>query len=156
MSLPPATPHHSGDAGTNRVAAVASVRARVRPVLVPGGQDLPLVDAAVLHDMEEQLGRPDIAWNFANDYAAMWGQRQRSLVESVEREDRAAALEALISLKVSAAMVGGLRLVRLAETLEATLREGDLQDGAPVLAMISIHGGATVDELRLTYIRKAG
>lgn len=151
-----AAPHQSGDAGTNPVAAVPSVQAPVRPVLVPGVQDLPLVDAAVLQGLEEQLGQPDVAWKFAKDYAAMWGQRQRSLVESVEREDRAAALDALISLKVSSAMVGGLRLVRLAEMLEATLRKGDLQDGATALDMISIHGGATVDELQLTYIRKAG
>ena len=154
MALP-AEPHHSGDAGSNSVAAMRSVRTPVRPVLVPGGQDLPLVDAAVLQDLEDQLGQQDVAWKFANDYAAMWGQRLRNLIGSMEREDRAATLDALISLKVSSAMVGGLRLVRLVETLEATLREGDLRDGVPILAMISTYGGATVDELQLTYLRKA-
>lgn len=114
-----------------------------------------MVDEAVLQDLEDQLGQLDVAWTFANDYAAMWAHHLRNLTESVEREDRPAALDALISLKVSSAMVGGLRLVRLAETLEATLREGDLRDGAPILAMISIHGRATVDELQLTYLRKA-
>lgn len=155
MALPTA-PHHSSDEGTNPVAGVASVQPPVRPVPGPGPgpgpQDLPLVDAAVLQDQEDQLGQPDVAWTFANDYAAMWAHRLRNLTESVEREDRPAALDALISLKVSSAMVGGLRL---AETLEATLREGDLRDGAPILTMISIHGRATVDELQLTYLRKA-
>lgn len=153
MALPTA-PHHSSDEGTNPVPAMASVQPPVRPVPGPGpgSQDLPLVDAAVLQDLEDQLGQPDVAWTFANDYAAMWAHRLRNLTESVEREDRPAALDALISLKVSSAMVGGLRL---AETLEATLREGDLRDGAPILTMISIHGRATVDELQLTYLRKA-
>jgi hypothetical protein len=143
----------SGDTGANPVGAVSS-GAPAEPIPALGGPELPLLDAAVLHDMEEHLGRPDLAWNFANDYAGMWVERQRSLVDSVEREDRTAALEAVISLKVSSAMVGGLRLARLAEALEAALRKGDLRDRASVLAMISLHGHATVKELRQRYLRK--
>ena len=59
-------------------------------------------------------------------------------------------------MKVSSAMVGGLRLAGLAEALETTIREGDLRDGMPFLAMISISGRATVEELRQGYLRKAG
>jgi hypothetical protein len=144
---------HSGDVGSNPVGGVSSgARAGAVPAL--GGPELPLLDAAVLHDMEEELGRLDLAWNFANDYAGMWVERQRCLVDSVEREDRMAALDAVISLKVSSAMVGGLRLARLAEALEADLRKGDLRDRASVLAMISLHGHATVKELRQRYLRK--
>ena len=119
-----------------------------------GRHELPLVDVAVLQDMEEQLGRADIVWNFVNDYAAMWGERQRSLVDSVQREDDVAALDAVISLKVSSAMVGGLRLARLAETLERTLRKGDLLEVASFLALISFHGAATVKELQAGYLQK--
>jgi HPt (histidine-containing phosphotransfer) domain-containing protein len=144
---------HPGDVGANPVGAVSS-SAPAGAVPALGGPELPLLDAVVLHDMEEQLGRPDIAWNFANDYAGMWVERQRSLVDSVEREDRMAALDAVISLKVSSAMVGGLRLARLAEALEATLRQGDLRDAASVLAMISLHGHATVKELQQRYLRQ--
>lgn len=138
------------DSGTNPVAG-SSV-----PGAVPArsDQELPLVDVAVLQDLEEQLGRTDIVWNFANDYAVMWGQRQQCIVDSVELEDGAAALDAVISLKVSSAMVGGLRLARLAEALELSLRKGDLQTGASVLAMISFHGPATVKELQARYLEK--
>ena len=153
MATPAAEP--SGGAGANPAGA-ASSRVPVGADLSFGGEEIPLLDAAVLHAMEEQLGRCDIAWNFANDFAEMWGERQRCLVDSVGREDRVAALDAVISLKVSSAMVGGLRLARLAEALESMIREGDLHDGAPVLAMISIHGRATVEELRQGYLRKAG
>jgi hypothetical protein len=153
MAIPSAEP--SGSAGANP-AGPASSRAPVGAELSCGGEEIPLLDAAVLHAMEEQLGLCDIARNFANDFAEMWGERQRCLVDSVGREDRVAALDAVISLKVSSAMVGGLRLARLAEALESTIREGDLHDGAPVLAMISIHGRATVKELQQGYLRKAG
>lgn len=147
---------HTGDEGADPVGKVASSIAAADAVLTLGGHELPLVDAAVLQDLEEQLGQPDIARNFANDYAAMLGQRQRRLVASVGREDRAAALDAVISLKVSSAMVGGLRLAHLAERLEAAVREGDLQDGAAQLAVIAINGRATVKQLQLRYIRPYG
>lgn len=153
MAFPAAEP--SGGAGASPAGAATS-RAPVGADLSLGGEEIPLLDAAVLHDMEEQLGRCDIAWNFANDFAGMWRERERCLVDSVGREDRVAALDAVISLRVSSAMVGGLRLARLAEALETTIREGDLRGGAPVLGMISIHGGATVKELRQGYLRKAG
>lgn len=147
---------HTGDEAADPVGKAASSIAAADPVLTLGGHELPLVDAAVLQDLEEQLGQPDIAWNFASDYAAMWGQRQRRLVASVGREDRAAALDAVISLKVSSAMVGGLRLAHLAERLEAAVRDGDLQDGAAQLAVIAINGRATVKQLQLRYIRPYG
>jgi hypothetical protein len=110
-----------------------------------------LLDTAVLQDMEDQLGGTGLAWNFANDYAGMWLERHRSLVDSVDGKDRMAALDAVISLEVSSAVVGGLRLARLAEALEAVLRTGDLREGASVLPMMSLHGQATVKELRQRY-----
>jgi len=152
MANSAATP--SEDSVTNPVWAAALSKAAERGVPPRGGQELPLVDAAVLQDLAEELGQPDMAWNFANDYAAMWEPRQRFLRDSLGREDRAAALDAVISLKVSSAMVGGLRLAGLAEALESNLRKGDLRDGASVMAMISLQGHATVKELRLRYIRK--
>lgn len=114
-----------------------------------------MIDTAVLQDLEEELGRPDMAWNFANDYAAMWEQRQRCLRDSLGREDRAAALDAVISLKVASAMVGGVRLAGLAEARESNVRNGDLRDAESVMAMISLYGHATVKELRLSHGREA-
>lgn len=119
----------------------------------PVAEELPLVDRTVLQALEEQLGRRDIARNFAKDYSALWGQRERRLIDSLEREDQAAALDAAISMKVSSAMVGGLRLARLAQILETAVRHGDLRRGASVLALISIHGPATVNELQHQYLR---
>lgn len=117
----------------------------------PGGQELRLLDAAVLEVLAEGLGGPEIAQRFAQDYAGMWGQRHRRLMESVGREDRAAALDALISLKVASAMVGGSRLAHLAGKLEAILREGDLREGTALLALMAIYGQRTVEELQLRY-----
>jgi len=122
-------------------------------VLNAKGQELPLLDATVLEDLANELGGPEIAQKFAQDYAGMWSQRQRRLMESVEREDRTAALDAVISLKVSSAMIGGSRLSHLAGRLEAILRAGDLREGATLLALMAIHGHDTAEEVQLRYGR---
>lgn len=107
-----------------------------------------MLDVAVLQDLAEELGQSDMAWKFADDFATMWGRRERCLRDSLGREDHEAVLDAVISLKVSSAMVGGLRLASLAQALESNLREGDLPDPEAVMALVSLQGQATVEELR--------
>ncbi|MDQ0636381.1 hypothetical protein QFZ40_004352 [Arthrobacter pascens] len=146
----------SGDTGTYIFGAAAHSNELESGVLTLDDQELPLVDAAVLQDLEDELGQPEMAWSFANDYAVMWRLRERCLLDSLEREDHSAALDAVISLKVSSAMVGGLRLARLAGALEITLRKGDLRAGLSFLAFISVLGQATVKELQSRYVQAGG
>jgi hypothetical protein len=115
-------------------------------------RELPLLDPSVLEDLAEGLGGgAAIARKFAQDYAGLWDQRQRRLMESVECEDLAGALDTVISLKVTSAMVGGARLAHLAGKLEATVRHGDRQEGAALAAVIGIQGRAMIEELQLRY-----
>lgn len=109
---------------------------------------LPLLDPTALEALTEDLGVPGISVQFAHDYAAMWGQRQALLRESVEQEDLAGALDAVISLKVTSTMVGGSRLAHLARTLEAALRQGDLRQVPALLSLIAVHGRDTIKELQ--------
>lgn len=115
-----------------------------------------MVDEAALEDLAEQLGGPDMARNFARDYAAVWGQRQRRLTVSVVHADLAAALDAVISLKVTSAMVGGSRLEHLARKMEKVIRKGDLEEAAALLVLIVAQGHATVEELQRRYGRMNG
>ncbi|MCY1236237.1 hypothetical protein D9M72_488830 [compost metagenome] len=105
--------------------------------------------------MEEQLGGPAIAVAFARDYTRLWDQRQRTLIAAIDHEDRDAALDAVISVKVSSAMVGGTRMSRLAESLEACILTGDFPAGRALLETLARYGAATVNELRTHYITKA-
>jgi hypothetical protein len=77
------------------------------------------------------------------------------LVVAIEDEDRDAALDAVISVKVSSAMVGGARMSRLAESLETCIRNGDFPAGRALLDTFAGYGAATVNELRTRYITKA-
>lgn len=142
----------TGEGGANSVHEPAPSAALAGTVSPGQGHELPLVDLAVLLDLEEQLDNPAVAREFARDYAAMWGHRYRSLAAAVDSQERAAALDAVISLKVASAMVGGLRLARLAEELEVVIRRGDLYNGEALLATVADHGSETVKALQLTYI----
>jgi len=117
---------------------------------------LPLVDAAVLEELEEELAGTGMAQRFARDYAALWDQRYSRLAAAVQQHDGDSALDAAISLKISSAMVGGLRLARLAELLEAMIRSGDFGQGQVLMERVAQDGSLTVTELRSTYILETG
>lgn len=142
----------SGDGGAGFVPTPPQSTAALGPVSDRDDADLPLLDLAVLQDLEEQLAHPAVAQNFARDYATLWSQRYQKLAAALARQDAAAALDAIISMKIASAMVGGLRLSRLAEQLEEFIRKGDLENGHALIASVELHGSATVKELQETYI----
>lgn len=117
---------------------------------------LPLIDAAVLEDLEDELAGSGLAQRFARDYAAMWDQRCSRLAAAVGNRDSESALDAAISLKISSAMVGGVRLAKLAELLEALIRQGDFVRGQVLMTRVAADGGQTVSELQATYIAGTG
>ncbi|MDQ0673698.1 HPt (histidine-containing phosphotransfer) domain-containing protein [Pseudarthrobacter siccitolerans] len=115
---------------------------------------LPLVDTDILEELEEQLDGPALAVRFARDYAAMWDQRCAKLAAAVHNQDMDAALDAVISLKITSAMVGGLRLSRLAELLESVIRQGNFGQGQILMKRVAEDGNQTVSELQASYILK--
>jgi HPt (histidine-containing phosphotransfer) domain-containing protein len=117
---------------------------------------LPLVDAAVLEELEDELAGSGLAQRFARDYASMWDQRCARLAAAVDSRDSESALDAAISLKISSAMVGGVRLAKLAELLETLIRQGDFGQGQVLMERVAQDGGQTVSELQSTYILKNG
>jgi len=163
MSLPSACPD-DGDAGIALApttspglpapALTASSAAEVFPEVLT--EDLPpaapLVDPAALQDLGAQLENPAVAKGFARDYTRMWDQRYRSLASALERGDLAGSMDAVLSLKTSSAMVGGLRLAQLAGELENALRAGDIGRALSLLRDVAARGGETVDELQFSYV----
>jgi len=93
-----------------------------------------------------------VAKGFARDYTRMWDQRYRSLASALERGDLAGSMDAVLSLKTSSAMVGGLRLAQLAGELENALRAGDIGRALSLLRDVAARGGETVDELQFSYV----
>jgi hypothetical protein len=142
-----------GDAGfvPTPPQSTAALGAASNDAELPGAE-LPLVDLAVLQDLAEQLAHPAVAQNFARDYANLWTQRYQKLAAALDRQDVPAALDAVISMKIASAMVGGLRLSRLAEQLEEFIRRGDLESGLALIAAVELVGSATVKDLQDSYV----
>lgn len=111
----------------------------------------PLVDPTALRELAAQLESPAVAKGFARDYAKMWDRRYDSLASALGRRDQAAALDAVLSLKTSSAMVGGIRLAQLAGELESAVRDGDMDQAQSLLGAVAERGGETVDELQSGY-----
>ena len=149
---------HSQDPGTSREAAAAdSLQPGIASVAGTAlSQEaaglLPLVDAAVLEELDDELAGSGLAQRFARDYAAMWDQRYARLAAAVDNQDSDTALDAVISLKITSAMVGGLRLAKLAELLESMIRLGDFGQGRMLMERVALDGGQTVSELQANYI----
>ena len=110
------------------------------------------IAAIVARDLGAQLENPAVAKGFARDYTRMWDQRYRSLASALERGDLAGSMDAVLSLKTSSAMVGGLRLAQLAGELENALRAGDIGRALSLLRDVAARGGETVDELQFSYV----
>jgi HPt (histidine-containing phosphotransfer) domain-containing protein len=119
-----------------------------------GGEPTQWVELRVLTELEAELDGPELAHGFARDYAAMWDQRFSRLAAAVQAHDRKAALDAVISLRIASAMVGGVRLATLAQSLEDAIRRDDFAQGQDLLAGVAQHGVSTVSELQATYIAK--
>lgn len=93
----------TGDPAEVPIRGSASADAGGLPVPGTRSQGFALLDRAAMDALVEELGTPDIAGNFARDYAGMWKQRQARLQVSVEQEDVEAAIHAVISLQVTSA-----------------------------------------------------
>ena len=131
--------------------SVADVHSGLQQV---GNEAMRWVEPEILAELETELDGPELARGFARDYATLWDQRFSRLAASVQAGDRPDALDAVISLRITSAMVGGIRLASLAQALEDAIRRGDFVQGNALLAGVAEHGVRTVSELQANYILK--
>ena len=139
-----------GEANTGLSAGACPCGAGLTPAAVEETAP-PLVDPAALQELGSQLDSPAVAKGFARDYAKMWDHRYQSLAMSLDNGDDAVALDAVLSLKTSSAMVGGVRLAGLAGELEDAIRVRDTNRARTLLRAVAESGNDTVDELQLSY-----
>ena len=93
---------------------------------------------------------------FLRFYVDLWPSRWERLVSAVSADDRDAALDACLSVKSSAAMVGAVRLSSAAAQLEAAIRDGHGQAARFLLAGIGEIGERSMDAMRSWIRAEAG
>ncbi|WP_050934369.1 Hpt domain-containing protein [Arthrobacter globiformis] len=113
---------------------------------------LPVLDLDVLHELEEDMGSTGVAHNFARDYIRIWDKRRTYLEASIADDDAEAAMDAVLSLKNSALMVGAARLAQLAVQLERLVKCGDLPAVRRLLPFVALTGEQTVSGLKVGYL----
>ncbi|WP_426225616.1 Hpt domain-containing protein [Pseudarthrobacter sp. DSP2-3-2b1] len=134
--------------------AAGNVADPVAGLPAPAAPESRWVEPEILAELEEELDGAQLAQAFARDYAALWDQRFNKLSAAVDIQDRPASLDAVISLRIASAMVGGIRLAVLAQALEDAVRSGDFRQGQALLERVGEHGVHTVSELQSSYILK--
>ncbi|MCU1541497.1 MAG: hypothetical protein JWM01_2444 [Arthrobacter sp.] len=141
----------AGDSSANGVCFPESRDAEPGTPAIPG-VGVPLVDLTVLRQLEEELGDSEVARSFAKDYISIWDKRITYLMRSMADNDPDAAMDAVLSLKNSAFMVGGARLASLAVELERILRKGDLPSALARVSAVAEVGQATILALQQCYL----
>lgn len=113
---------------------------------------LPLVDLAVLGELEGHLNDPRPARAFARDYILGFEDRYLRLTGSVGNRDLPAALDAALSLRSSSSMVGAARLSAIAALVEAAVASEDLESARLALPDIARCGLDTIGALETDYL----
>jgi hypothetical protein len=141
----------TSDGGANGVCLPGpGTAAQDEPELAEG---LPILDLTVLRELEEDMGGRGVARAFAKDYIGIWTKRLTYLERSVADNDLELAMDAVLSLKNSAFMVGGSRLASLAVESERLIRAGDLPALRMLLPVVAQTGAQTITALKRTYLR---
>ncbi|WP_051442010.1 Hpt domain-containing protein [Arthrobacter sp. H14] len=115
---------------------------------VASAENRRFVDAAVLQAFENEIGDPVIAREFVRDFVGVWADRYEKLATAVARRDRAAALDAVLSIKITSLMLGAALLAELASDLEDLIRQSDMDGAIAGMPHLLLCGNQTVEVLR--------
>lgn len=113
---------------------------------------LPAFDPAVLTALVDALQDSSATERFVRAYLAMLPTRVGRIQDAVGRDDPTAAMDAVLSLKVSSATVGARQLQALACDLEAHLRGHVLVPACEVASRLT----AAADRTRCDLERHLG
>jgi hypothetical protein len=97
--------------------------------------DLPVLDDGPLQALKDEAGDA-VARAFMEEYLLMLPLRAAKVIKGLAAEDIEPGIEALISLKVSSAMAGALRLEGYCGSLERALRRGHVPDAGAVKSVL--------------------
>lgn len=84
-----------------------------------------VLDAAALNDLAEQLQSVTVARNYALTFVGLLQNRYERILTALGDDDIPASLDAILSLKVNAHMVGALAMEQTCQTLYRHVRAGD-------------------------------
>lgn len=140
-SIPP-TPGQHQDHG-DAPLGVDAVQVPVAP-----GKAAPLLDPAVLRDMQRDFSDPAAVQRFARDFCADLPGKIDRLDLRLAEEDAVAAEDAVLSVTTSAAMVGALRLGQAGRATLRLIATGNLAGARRTVSLLRACADDTLRELQ--------
>ncbi|MBT1001933.1 Hpt domain-containing protein [Paenarthrobacter sp. DKR-5] len=113
---------------------------------------IPLIDAAAIETLEEQLGADGFGRRYLEAYVELWDARLLRVSRAVRRRDYEQAMDAVLSLKAASAMAGATRLCELAARQEAELVRRDFTAAEAALEELGACGALTMSALTSSYL----
>jgi len=99
-----------------------------------GGQ---VFDTAALTNLAEQLQSVTAARNYAEAFVDLLPERYEHILDALGNDDIPASLNAVLSLKANAHMVGSLAMEQTCQTLYRYVRAGDTSAAAQYAPLLS-------------------
>lgn len=110
-------------------------------------RDFPLIAREVLDVLQDDIAAPEVYREYGGRYRTMWPDRYRRLVSALNSGDEEVLLDAVLSVKTSAGMIGALRLARLASVMEDAVRELRMSQVRALLDELENCGRLTMEKL---------
>ncbi|MFJ6280528.1 Hpt domain-containing protein [Arthrobacter subterraneus] len=114
--------------------------------------ELPIVSERIFTDLQADLEEPEATLRFLLNYLEMWDGRFTRLSAAVSAGNKERAMDAVLSVRTSARMIGALRLAQVATDIERHLLGGDTRGAALLLEDLEFCGRATMQELRRRFL----
>lgn len=114
--------------------------------------ELPIVSERIFTDLQADLEEPDVTVRFLLNYLEMWDGRFLRLSAAVSAGNKERAMDAVLSVRTSARMIGALRLAQVATDIERHLLGGDTRGAALLLEDLKFSGRTTMQELRRRFL----
>jgi HPt (histidine-containing phosphotransfer) domain-containing protein len=107
-----------------------------------------------IHQLARDLDNPGIAFRFLGDYLSLLPQRLERILTALADEDGEAAMDSVLSLKITSAMIGAHEPDNTCRALEASLKNGDFKL-ARVLSRTLVDTVAALTDLSPELLRSA-
>lgn len=112
------------------------------------GKAAPLFDPSVLDDMRADFSDSAVVGQFARDFCASLEGKIDRLERRMQAGDTTGAVDGVVSVSTSAAMVGAVRLTQVALGIQRLMAEDKPDDARHSLALLRACATDTVAEIR--------
>lgn len=100
-------------------------------------RSVPVYDPVQLMELAHQAGEITTQ-RFLHDYLGLLPRRQERILEELANGDVEEAMDAILSLRVTSAMVGALRLSAYCQHLQDQLTRGNIADMSDVTTELAV------------------